>query len=244
MSRTRCITDNNMSMLTDDSVRYFSELTTAELRAVLKFAKLVSSQAASLTNINKVKDSAFSVVYTEELKDRAYGYMSKFTNMSGADYILAMMEHPLHQFHLSQFLYSDIKSIYHERDFLDDRGKLFSGISISYDYTQDIPSTDMRTLRDISKRLNVIKEKKAFATCSGDYAVIDDLCDEEDKLLLYVRKAMSKLKLADRARKDYHIVLKSIKRVIVKIRKTFKDEKVADYLSQHIRTGIYCYWDE
>ena len=46
------------------------------------------------------------------------------------------------------------------------------------------------------------------------------------------------------SRKVFQLVLETIKRVIEKIRKKFKDDEVADYLSQHIVTGIYCYWDD
>jgi hypothetical protein len=240
--------DDAMLLQTDSRVRFLPELTSEELRAVLKFTDWVSSQATSLqaTKEDSIVPFRNEVVRfnADELKNRAFGYMAKCKKLSGTEYVLAMMKYPLHQYHLSQFLYSDITSIYSELDFLDDSGNVFSGISLSYDYTQDIPATDMRTLRDISKSLNVIKEKKAIATSSGNYAEVDDLCDEEEKLLQYVRQAMSESKLDDRARKDYHMVLESIRRVIDKIRKKFKDEEVADYLQEHIKTGIYCYWDE
>jgi hypothetical protein len=101
-------------------------------------------------------------------------------------------------------------------------------------------------LRDISIRLNVISEQKAIAHNDGNYALVEDLCDEEEKLLSYVRKSKAVQFLDDRARKDYHLVLKAIKRVIKKIRtdKDIMDEEVADYIKKHIVTGIYCYWDE
>lgn len=248
MSRKKGIADSNKSMHTDSGVRFLPELTADELKVVLKITQWVSSQASILQATKEETIAPFpnSVVRfnADELKNRAFGYMSQLTKMAGVNYFLAMMQHPLHHYHLSQFLYSDITSTYHVYDFLDDSGHVYSGISLTYDYTQDIPATDMRTLRDIHKRLNVIKEQKAIASCSGNYALSDDLCDEEENLLKYVRKAMSETKLDDRARKDYHIVLDAIKRVIDKIRKKFKDDEVADYLQEHIKTGIYCYWDE
>jgi hypothetical protein len=79
----------------------------------------------------------------------------------------------------------------------------------------------------------------SLARNNGNHALLDDLCDEEDNLLGYVRKAISKANLNDRTAKDYHKVWQAINRVITKIRthKDFKDEEVADYLASHLVIG-------
>jgi hypothetical protein len=249
MSQKKEETKSNQSMSLDASFSFLSALTTEELRIVLKFTQSLlqqpSLQATPKILFQSGKDAVVRCT-PQELKDRAYGYLASFKNMSGADYILAMLRFPRRQYHLSQFLYTGLAGNCNLSIFTDEQGIALPGISIAQDLSLNLPATDAVTLRDISIRLNVISEQKAIAHNDGNYALVEDLCDEEEKLLSYVRKSKAVQFLDDRARKDYHLVLKAIKRVIKKIRtdKDIMDEEVADYIKKHIVTGIYCYWDE
>lgn len=250
MSRTQSIAQSKQSMHTDPGFRFLQELTTDELRTVLKFTQLVSSQATDLqvtSEISFPNDSKVVVRFnSEELKARALRYLSELKKMDGAHYIITMMEHPLHQFHISQFLYSDVMETVDEREFNDDNGNVLAGISISPDLSLKIRFTDKFTLTDIAKRLNQISNERDEAKKAFNYAKLDDLFDEEEQLLQYVHKARTEFSLNDRAHKDYQIILQAIKRVIKKIRthEKYKDAEVADYLTKHIITGMFCYWDE
>jgi hypothetical protein len=204
MSRTQSIAQSNQSMHTDPGFRFLAELTTDELRAVLKFTQLVSSQATDLQATSEISFSLGVVVRfnSEELKARAMRYLSELKKLDGAHYILTMMEHPLHQFHISQFLYSDVMETVDEREFNDDNGNVLAGISISPDLSLKIRFTDKFTLTDIAKRLNQISNERDEAKKAFNYAKLDDLFDEEEQLLQYVHKARTEFSLNDRAHKD------------------------------------------
>jgi hypothetical protein len=191
-------------MLTQAGVSIFTGLTTDDLKAALKvFQALTQATTLKATNDVPIQFQPNTAVrYTpEELKDRANRYLRELHAFTGAHYIQAMLQFPQRHYHTSQFLYSDFTSDYEVSDFTDEQGIALPGVSICFDLSLDISSTDLKTLYYVSKRLNVIKEQKSLASHSGNHPLVEDLCDEEERLLSYVRKAASDPKLADRAAK-------------------------------------------
>lgn len=168
--------------------------------------------------------------------------------LRGDRYLLELLTHPNQPIHSSQ-----LKNLFNEQgrgkqEFEDMANfKAGTGINLGYGWCElPIEMTDMRTLTECWIKLRQLAEQEAILEDWNDLARLDEIRDEKQQILDFVRSCVNKngkIKcLRNKQYDDYRAVLKTLNRTKAEIAKL--DPELLAYIEEHLVIGVYCQWKE
>lgn len=182
--------------------------------------------------------------------------LADFSGYYGAMYLTELIHHPNQPIHATQ-----LRNLFNEPDQacpLDSAQRAGEDYESDFDFIQSVnlpPSVnpgvelpiekaDRTAIEQVKKRLVKVLAQIAHARNCHDEAPLEDLYDERDKLLDWLKQTVNRWGrprfLADNTQKDYQTVRKNINKIIAKLEAVSPQQ--AEFVRKHLKTGHRFEW--
>lgn len=174
--------------------------------------------------------------------------LESMTDKAGARFLLELITHPNQPIHATQLRYLHSLPLLDRPEYKPDVNNQTyksskSNLANPFDETS-VRYCDQQTITEIKQRLNKLLAMKDQAKEWNDYGRLEEIYDEEQILVDYLKKAFNRngqpRYLRNKSKDDYSYVKKNLSRIISRIRQL--DPAQAEMIEKHLKTGLRFVW--